>query len=231
MNLSALITSVFCVAASLLVGCVSNADQPPPILLSQAKTANYFMMEPTRLEKGHIFMRRTAEALEEKEEVLAREPNEDLPTKELAQEEQSPEKSEPQDETKSATADAETVRMQQDLLMDVMPAENFLKPLPPHKWQNIREAQVRVHAENRPFQGLIEDVVDELEPRVGPWRVQWKLTRENRDLLTERFSLNTETTFEQFISSVASFILNYRGLELNFSLFEKDRVLVISDVF
>lgn len=184
-------------APAFVAGCGVVLPEPPKQLATAPK-ADYFLMEPTRLEEGHIFMRRSAELASG---------------------------------AGGSTMDSETLRNQDLLLMDAPPRENRLSALPPHKWQDIKQARVNIHVENKPFQDLIEDVVDRVEPRVGPWRVQWKLTRENRDLLNERFSLNTETTFDRFISSVAAFVLNHRGLELNFELFERERVLVISDVF
>ena len=192
------------IAAGLLSGCAVGGyglGQSEPERLTgpdKAQTADYFLMEPTRLEKGHIFMRRSAE-------VGPAKPGNKL--------------------------DGETLRNQDLLLMGEGGGDNQMRALPPHKWQNIRKVRVQVHVQNKPFQRVIEDVLDRVEPRTGPWRLQWKITRENRDLLDERFSLNTETTFDRFVSSVAAFIQNYRGVELNFELFEKERVLVISDVF
>ena len=202
----ALFATLVIFAATGLSGCVTGGGSEPD-QLTQGQTADYFLMEPTRLEKGHIFMRRTPAA-----------------GSQMAQE------SGQRDAQQSPGVDVETRRTQELLLMTEEGAGN--QPmLPPHQWQDIKDAKVFVHTQNKPFQALIEDVVNELQPRVGPWRVQWKITRENRDVLNERFSLNTETTFSRFVSSVAMFMLNYRGLELNFELFEKERVLVISDVF
>ena len=195
-------------AATGVSGCVTGvgANGGNPEQLAAGQTADYFMMEPARLEKGHIFMRRTPEQAQKEEQT----------TRQTA---------------RQNNLDPETIRNQELLLMEEGGIRTLAASLPPHMWQDLKKAKVRVHVENKPFQALIEDVVDELEPRVGPWRIQWKITRENRDVLDERFSLNTETTFDRFISSVAAFMLNYRGLELNFEQFEKERVLVISDVF
>ena len=101
--------------------------------------------------------------------------------------------------------------------------------LPPHEWIGLKDARLSVHVENKPFEEVIEDALREVLPYTGPWRLQWKISRDNQDVLNERFSLNTETTFGKFITQVAGFMLNHRGLELVFEQFDKDRIIIISD--
>lgn len=101
--------------------------------------------------------------------------------------------------------------------------------LPPHEWIDLADYKVSIHAENQPMQLMVENIIKEAEPFTGPWKVEWKLNSENVDILDERFSLNTETTFAEFSAYLSDFVLNYRGFALKFSLFKHDRVLVISE--
>ena len=39
------------------------------------------------------------------------------------------------------------------------------------------------------------------------------------DILQEKFSLDAETTFEEFVNYLASYMVNERGVKLSFSLF------------
>ena len=247
---------VICFAA-LVSACASHEQPPeqsPQDFKASAKqintkenvqTADYFSMEPARLEKGHIFLRRTAS--DETKASPEEKPKEKPKTKPKAKEDNSTKKSETKNPEAGKQPNVEkagqregqregqkekmTHRQQDLLLREPLQRKNRLDALPPHKWQDIRDARINVHVQNSPFKKMVEDIIERIEPRVGPWEVQWKLTRENRDLLKQHFSLNTETTFNKFINSVASYILNLRGIELNFELFEKKRVLIISDVF
>lgn len=108
-------------------------------------------------------------------------------------------------------------------------ANRAITPLPPHQWIDLADYKVSVHAENQPLQLMVENIVKEAEPFTGPWKVEWKLHKDNTGILDERFSLNTETTFVEFSAYLSDFMMNYRGFGLKFSLFKHERVLVISE--
>jgi hypothetical protein len=98
-----------------------------------------------------------------------------------------------------------------------------------HDWIDLRKYRVVLHEDGRTLPQMVGDVVARAEPYTGPWEVKWKVSRENHDLLTEKFSLDTETTFEEFVNYLANYMVNERGVKLSFSLFDSERVLVISD--
>ncbi|MFZ2619725.1 MAG: hypothetical protein WAX89_02535 [Alphaproteobacteria bacterium] len=96
-------------------------------------------------------------------------------------------------------------------------------------WVNIRDYHVVVHDEDETLQNMLMRVVKKAEPFTGPWEVKWKISQQNQDILQERFSLDAETTFEQFASYLAQYLFNSRGVQLNFNMFDSERVLVVSD--
>ena len=99
----------------------------------------------------------------------------------------------------------------------------------PHQWQDLAGLKVNVHVDSKPLDKLIEDAVAELEPYAGPWEVKWKLKKNNKDVLKEEFSLDAETTFDEFASYISDFMVNHRGFKLKFVMFEQERILVVSD--
>jgi hypothetical protein len=76
---------------------------------------------------------------------------------------------------------------------------------------------------------MLEKIIARAEPFTGPWEVRWKLKPENQDLMTEKFSLDAETTFAEFVSYLAQYLLNDRGVKLSFALFDRERVVLVSD--
>jgi len=211
-------------AAFVLAGCAASAANPRPAptgiaviekpATSADAAADHFAMAPARLEKGHIFMRRTEDWAKVRRDIAS----------EAAQKER-------QAALKGnireyIQPDGTIVRKQGTIGHEY---EQQIAFLPPHEWIGLKDARLSVHVENKPFEEVIEDALREVLPYTGPWRLQWKISRDNQDVLSERFSLNTETTFGKFITQVAGFMLNHRGLELVFEQFDKDRIIIISD--
>lgn len=96
-------------------------------------------------------------------------------------------------------------------------------------WVDLRKYRVVLHEDSRTLESILEKLMDEAEPYVGPWTLKWKISRENSDILAERFSLDAETTFADFVTYISQYILNERGVKLSFNLFDAERILVISD--
>ncbi|HEX2859134.1 MAG TPA: hypothetical protein VHP58_02935 [Alphaproteobacteria bacterium] len=96
-------------------------------------------------------------------------------------------------------------------------------------WVDLRQYRVVVHEDGKTLEELLGTVLKRAEPFTGPWRIKWKISPENRDIITTRFSLDTETTFDQFVSYLAQYLVNDRGVKVTFSMFDRDRILIVSD--
>ena len=96
-------------------------------------------------------------------------------------------------------------------------------------WMDIRQYKVVVHEDNQTLEELLGKVIKHAEPFTGPWQVRWKVSEPNRDILKEKFSLDAETSFEEFVSYLAQYVVNDRGVKLTFSLFDNERIIVVSD--
>jgi hypothetical protein len=94
---------------------------------------------------------------------------------------------------------------------------------------NLRDYKVVVHEDGQTLPDILSKVMKRAEPFTGPWQLKWKVSQENQDLLTEKFSLDAETTFDEFVSYLAQYLLNDRGVKLSFSLFDRERVVLVSD--
>jgi hypothetical protein len=94
---------------------------------------------------------------------------------------------------------------------------------------SLRDYKVVVHEDGQTLPQMLEKIITRAEPFTGPWEVRWKLKLDNQDLLTEKFSLDAETTFGEFVSYLAQYLLNDRGVKLSFALFDRERVVLVSD--
>jgi hypothetical protein len=94
---------------------------------------------------------------------------------------------------------------------------------------DLRDYKVVLHADNMTLPAILNQIIERAEPFAGPWQVRWRLKPENADLMAERFSLDAETTFSAFVSYLAQYLVNDRGVKLTFSLFDRERVVLVSD--
>jgi len=96
-------------------------------------------------------------------------------------------------------------------------------------WMDIRQYKVVVHQDDQTLETLLGNILKHAEPFTGPWQIRWKISDTNKDLMTEKFSLDAEAPFEEFVSYLAQYIVNDRGVKLSVSLFDSERIIVISD--
>ncbi|MCP4355678.1 MAG: hypothetical protein GY793_08645 [Proteobacteria bacterium] len=101
--------------------------------------------------------------------------------------------------------------------------------LPPSEWVDLEDAEITIHVENEQLEPLMLRSINKAAIHSGPWLLKWKLKKENRHLLSTKFSLDAEMNFGEFIANVKEYIYNYNGITLNFRLFKEKRILIVSD--
>lgn len=217
-------------AVFVLTGCTTSSYSRATSTDSAVQHAqevaqvDHFSMAPARLEKGHIFMRRT-EDWESVRRQMAEAEVQKAAEEELKKRQAALQRGEIREYIQ---ADGTIVRKEGIAGYEYEQQIDFL---PASEWIELSKARVAIHVENKPFEDVLQDTLREVLPYTGPWRLQWKISRENQDLLAERFSLNAETSFEKFVAHVTNFMMNHRGIELVFEQFDKDRILVVSDKY
>ena len=115
-----------------------------------------------------------------------------------------------------------------DVHMTSLP-QGYIAETPIENWIDLQDYQVVVHAENESLEDILGDIVHSASPFAGQWKLQWKLKSEHQDILDEKFSLNAETTFSDFANYVSSYVFSYRGFKLSFNLFDKERIILVTD--
>lgn len=106
---------------------------------------------------------------------------------------------------------------------------SLMRPRNRADWMDIRQYKVVVHQDDQTLETLLGNILKHAEPFTGPWQIRWKISDSNKDLMTEKFSLDAEAPFEEFVSYLAQYIVNDRGVKLSVSLFDSERIIVISD--
>ncbi len=115
-----------------------------------------------------------------------------------------------------------------DIRITALP-EGYVAETPIENWIDLQDYQVVVHAEDETLEDILGKVVHSATPFTGKWELKWKLKAENQDILSEKFSLNAETSFADFANYISSYMFSYRGFKLSFNLFDKERIVLVTD--
>lgn len=95
----------------------------------------------------------------------------------------------------------------------------------------LEKVSLRLLYEDKTLTDIMLDVERLVRAQAGPWRFAWRLKDENKPLLSQRVSLNAESTFDVFLSNFIDKINNLTGTRLFVKVFNASQVIVISDSF
>lgn len=95
----------------------------------------------------------------------------------------------------------------------------------------LRNVNLRLAYQNLTIEEIMQKVAEEINRQSGNWKVQWRLTETNRDIIEQRVNINAESNFDEFLSHLTAKINNLTGVRLFVKVFEVSRVIIIADTF
>lgn len=95
----------------------------------------------------------------------------------------------------------------------------------------IEDIVVAVNLENQTLQQVVRHIIEEARDEAGEWDVKWRISAENNYILNERVNLIAETNLSEFMSYLVDRVNNMTGIQLFVTVFDKSRIIVISDTY
>lgn len=95
----------------------------------------------------------------------------------------------------------------------------------------IEDIIVAVNLENKTLEQVVGHIVEEARDEAGEWEVKWRVSAENNYILNERVNLIAETSLSEFMSYLVDRVNNMTGIQLFVTVFDKSRIIVISDTY
>lgn len=95
----------------------------------------------------------------------------------------------------------------------------------------LNAVPLTVSYDNLPISQVMQDVVKKISTTAGPWKLDWRLKEEDRYIRDTRVNLTAETNFGQFMSYLVDHINNMSGVHLFVQVFEKSRIIIITDTY
>jgi hypothetical protein len=93
----------------------------------------------------------------------------------------------------------------------------------------IEEIIVTVDLENKTLEQVVEHIIDQARDEAGQWQIKWRVKAEHNYILSERVNLIAETNLSEFMSYLVDRVNNMTGIQLFVTVFDKSRIIVISD--
>ena len=88
-----------------------------------------------------------------------------------------------------------------------------------------------LNLENKTLEQVVGHIVEEARDEAGEWEVKWRVSAENNYILNERVNLIAETSLSEFMSYLVDRVNNMTGIQLFVTVFDKSRIIVISDTY
>lgn len=95
----------------------------------------------------------------------------------------------------------------------------------------IEDIVVAVNLENKTLEQIVAHIVEQARDDAGDWDVKWRVSAENNYILNERVNLIAETNLSEFMSYLVDRVNNMTGIQLFVTVFDKSRIIVISDTY
>lgn len=116
------------------------------------------------------------------------------------------------------------------------PEELTMPAIPKNRQQNaanfilLEERDVLIDMQNVTLKQIVQDALNQVAHGES-WTIRWRLKDENKYLLKERINLTAEVNFDKFIGSMIETITNMTGIRLTTKVFNKNRIIIITDSF
>lgn len=94
----------------------------------------------------------------------------------------------------------------------------------------LEQREVLVDMQNVTLKQIVQETLNQVANGEN-WTIRWRLKDENKYLLKERINLTAEVSFDQFVTRMLETIRNITGIHLSTKVFNKNRIIIITDSF
>jgi hypothetical protein len=94
----------------------------------------------------------------------------------------------------------------------------------------LEEREVLIDMQNTTLNEIVQEALNQVSAG-EKWTIRWRLKDENKYLLRERINLTAEVSFDSFMGNMLETITNITGIRLSTKVFNKNRIIIITDSF
>jgi hemerythrin superfamily protein/histone H3/H4 len=95
----------------------------------------------------------------------------------------------------------------------------------------LANVQLLLNETDRSFDAILAEILQDVQPMVGTWKVDWKLASQNLEIRDEKWNITAETTLYDFFDYIKEKVKEIHGIDLSIEEYAETRKIVITDKF
>ena len=115
----------------------------------------------------------------------------------------------------------EQLEMPKTMGKKINSAENFV---------SLQQRPILIDMQNSTLKQIVQEALNQVAYD-DQWTIKWRLKDENKYIINERMNLTAEVDFDSFVGNMIETITNITGIKLSTKVFNKNRIIIITDSY
>jgi len=95
----------------------------------------------------------------------------------------------------------------------------------------LADVQLLLKEEAKSVNEILLEILADVQPMIGTWKVDWKLATHNKQIADEKWNVSAETTLFEFFEYIKERVKEIHGVDISIDYFDETRRIVINDNF
>lgn len=119
------------------------------------------------------------------------------------------------------TVQPEEITMPKVIGKEINSASNFV---------SLQQRPILIDMQNSTLKQIVQEALNQVAYD-DSWTIRWRLQDQNKYILKERMNLTAEVDFDSFVGNMIETISNITGIQLSTKVFNKNRIIIITDSY
>lgn len=95
----------------------------------------------------------------------------------------------------------------------------------------LSDVQLLLSEKDRNLDAILGEILHDVQPMVGTWKLDWKLASHNLQIKDELWNISAETTLYEFFAYIKNRVKEIHGVDLQIEEYPETRKIIITDSF
>ena len=96
---------------------------------------------------------------------------------------------------------------------------------------DLSHVQLLLKEDNRSIDAILNEILADVQPMLGTWKLDWKLASHNLQIKDEKWNITAETTLFELFDYIKNRVKEIHGVDLKIDFYDEQRKILITDNF